>query len=543
MSLKKSKQKFIDYAESIIKTISKIEAGKLDLENREFELESVMSNIKDLFEYQANTKGLTLNIEGEYKFTLIGDALRLTQILTNIVGNAIKFTEKGSIDIAIQVIHEDEHYKKLQFSIKDSGMGMSKQAQKNLFQKFTQADNSITRQYGGTGLGLAISKHFVQMMSGEIWVKSKETEGSTFIFNVTFGKVIGKKKNKVIVKSKIQKLNTDLIKGARVLLVEDNKINQTVAIGMLENLNLTVEVANNGKEAVEMIAAGNNYDLILMDLQMPVMDGFEASKQIKEIDKNIPIVALSAAVMKEDVIKTSEAKMSAHLAKPINENELIRTLIKFIKPKKNNKEVLKKALKELPSADSKMEFHGVDIEELKHKIGDKPQVVKRILADFCKEYQDPQLIFDVSKIQTDAFSRAVHSLKGVSGNISLTKIYELSKEIYETQELQIKKELTPKLIALLKETVRNLKIQLDLQDNQAFVKGYSKDDVLEYLQGIREDIKHFRAIPQSKIALLEEILALHVEKKVIKELCSYLLGYKYKKADKLISDICMLLVD
>jgi len=235
--------------------------------------------------------------------------------------------------------------------------------------------------------------------------------------------------------------------------------------------------------------------------------------------------------------------MSAHLAKPINENELIRTLLQFIKPKKSNEEVLKKVLKELPSADSTMEFYGVDIEELKHKIGDKPQVVKLILTDFCEEYQDAKQIFDVSKIETDEFNRAIHSLKGVSGNISLKKIYELSKEIHDTQDLQIKKELTSKLIELLKETIKNLRIQLDLQGCNVSGKEYSKDDVLEHLQGIREDIKHFKAMSQGQIALLEEILALHVEKKIIKELCSYLLGYKYKKADKMINNIHMLLVD
>ncbi len=522
---------------------SKIEVGKLDLEHRVFDLGHVMSNIKDLFEYQANKKGLLLNIEGDCQLTLVGDALRLTQILTNIVGNAIKFTEHGSIDIRVESIHEDEHYKKLQFFIKDSGIGMSKEVQKHLFQKFTQADSSITRQYGGTGLGLSISKHLVQMMSGEIWVESKEGEGSTFIFKVAFKKATDNKKNTLVVKSETPKLNTNSIKSARILLVEDNKINQTVAIGMLENLNLTVEVANNGLKAVEMIEAGNNYDLVLMDLQMPVMDGFEASKQIKQINKNIPIIALSAAVMQEDIVKTSEAEMSAHLAKPIDEYELIRTLLEFIKPKKSNKQVFKKKEEVVPHADSKIEFYGVDVEEFKHKIGDKPKVIQRILTDFCEEYQDPQQIFDLSKRETDAFSRALHTLKGVSGNISLAEVYELSKKIYETPELQIKKELTSKLIELLKETVENLRIQLDLCSSKASVKEYKKEYVLEHLQEVSENIKHFRAFTQDKISFLEEILALHVEKKIIKELSSYLLGYKYKKADRMIGNISRQLAD
>ncbi len=307
---------------------SKIEAGKLNLEHNIFELETVISNIKDLFEYQANQKGISL-ITTNDNFSLIGDSLRLMQILTNIVGNAIKFTTKGSIDIKVTLIHEDKHYKKLQFSVQDSGIGMSKKAQENLFKEFNQADNSITRQYGGTGLGLSISKKLINLMSGDIWVESQEGVGSNFIFNATFGKV--KQEEKII--TPILKLNADSLKNTHILLVEDNEINQMVASGMLENLEIIVDIANNGKEAVQMIEAGKKYDLILMDLQMPVMDGFEATKRIKKIDTNIPIIALSAAVMQEDIIRTNEAKMDSHLAKPIDEHELIRTLLEFIKPK------------------------------------------------------------------------------------------------------------------------------------------------------------------------------------------------------------------
>lgn len=522
---------------------SKIDAGKLDLEHKEFELSSVMCNIKDLFEYQANKKGISLTISGDNNRTLIGDALRLTQILTNIVGNAIKFTEKGSIDIKVELIYENEHHKKLKFSIKDSGMGMNKEHQENLFKKFTQADNSITRKYGGTGLGLSISKHLVQMMSGEIWVESQEGVGSTFIFSATFEKNDDNKE--VVAKPQINASNTDSIQGARILLAEDNKINQTVAMGMLENLNLYVDLANNGREAVEMIEAGNKYDIILMDLQMPIMDGFEASKRIKKIDKNIPIIALSAAVMQEDILKTSEAEMSAHLAKPINEEELIRTLLQFIQLKKPDdalmQENIKEAVKELPHAEPQVEFYGVDLEELKHRIGDKPKIVQKILLSFCEEYTDAQEIFDMSKIETDEFDKAMHSLKGVSGNISLNEIYKLSKEIYETQDLQLKKELTPKLVALLKETVENLKIQLNVTQSKVSEKEYNKEEILKYLQEIQDDIKHFRVLNGNKIVLIEEMLSRHVEIKTIKEFSSYLQGYKYKEADKTLNDIYKLL--
>ncbi|MCX6051810.1 MAG: ATP-binding protein [Campylobacterales bacterium] len=536
----KTSSKALLYVINDVLDYSKIEAGKLELEHRLFELESVMKNIVNLFEYQANKKGLSLNISSYNKLTLVGDALRLTQILTNIVGNAIKFTEKGSINIKIELMHEDEHYKKLKFSIKDSGVGMSKAHQENLFRAFTQADSSITRQYGGTGLGLSISKRLVQMMSGEIWVESKEGVGSEFIFSATFANV-DEKEERVIIEVESAKLNTDSIKGAKILLVEDNKINQTVAIGMLENLAITADIANNGREAVDRIEEGREYDLVLMDLQMPIMDGFEASKQIKKINENIPIIALSAAVMQEDIIKTSEAKMSAHLAKPINEDELIRTLLQFIKPKESNKQVFKEEEKAFPHAVS--EFYGVNLEELKNRIGDKPKTIIKLLSSFCEEFGDIEQILDISKIETDEFNHALHSLKGVSGNISLKDIYKLSKEIYETNDLQVKKENAPKLIELLKETVKNLTLQLSQEANEVTHKEYKKEEILKYLQGIQKDIKHFRAITGERVALLEEMLFWHVEVEIIKELSSSLLGYKYKEADKMFSDIYALLAD
>ena len=514
---------------------SKIEVGKLNLEHNIFELESVLKNIKDLFGYQASTKNLLLNIDSKKNFVLIGDAFRLTQILTNIVGNAIKFTKQGSIDINVTLIHEDNYHKKLKFSIKDSGMGMNQETQENIFKEFTQADNSITRKYGGTGLGLAISKQLVNLMSGDIWVESHEGVGSTFIFSATFGKA-EKQEYKIIQPS--LELNTDALKNAHILLVEDNEINQIVATGMLENLEIIVEIANNGKEAVQMIKAGKKYDLILMDLQMPIMDGFEATKHIKKIDKYIPIIALSAAVMQEDVIKTSEAKMSAHLAKPINQNELIRTLLEFIKPKKSHQEIFQK---ELPSTQlKKIEFYGVDLEELHHRIGDKPKIIKQLLMNFCKQYESVENIFDISKIQTDAFDKAIHSLKGVSGNISLTEIYKLSKEIHDSQDIQIKTKLTSILVILLKETRKNLLMNLN-EEEDIVLKEYTKEEVIKYSYEISEDVKHFKAISQERVVLLQGILTPYISKKRREELSSFLFGYKYKEANKIFSEIYKLL--
>jgi len=330
--LKKSKvsSKALLYVINDILDYSKIESGKLDLENRAFNVKDVLSNIRDLFEYQANKKGIDLKIK-MCDNSVSGDALRLTQIMTNLVGNAIKFTDSGSIDIECIVIAEDEHYKKLQISVKDSGMGMNKEIQDNLFKEFSQADNSITRKYGGTGLGLAISKQLVEMMNGNIRVESEVGKGSKFVFIVTFEKIDGHEATKTD-DAKVNDISSlEKIIGSHVLLVEDNKINQMVAVGMLEYLGINVDVADNGKEAVRMFDEYQGYNLILMDIHMPIMDGYEASKLIRKNNKTIPIIALSAAVMQEDLQKSKEAGMNAHLAKPIDQQELIDTLAKFIK--------------------------------------------------------------------------------------------------------------------------------------------------------------------------------------------------------------------
>lgn len=515
---------------------SKIEAGKLNLEKNSFELQSVIKNIADLFEYQANKKGLLLNMDTSFNMMLIGDSLRLTQILTNIVGNAIKFTDRGSIDMNIETLEEDKHSIKLRFSIKDSGMGMNKEVQDNLFKEFTQADSSITRKYGGTGLGLSISKHLVEMMDGEISVQSKEGEGSTFVFSAVFTKADNKTTDKKSLSRAIDISDMNSIKGAHVLLVEDNTINQIVACSMLEDIGVKADVANNGQEALDMIKAGNKYELIFMDLQMPVMDGYEASKHIKKIDKDIPIVALSAAAMQEDMIKTSEAKMSAHLAKPMDEDELARVLLRFISKKDRFEHNVRKT-KEALFDSSDIEFYGVDMEALKQKIGEDPKVIKRLISNFCEQYKDADSMFDNMSTDSKEFDQAMHSLKGISGNISLKDIYELSKEIYDTKDMKIKEKLLPKLTELLKESVDNLKLQLGETDDNIAAKECTREEALKYLQDIRDDIKHFRVIPQDKIKQLETMLAWHIDENILKELISYLLSYKYKEADRISEDI------
>lgn len=312
---------------------SKIEAGKLDLEFKPFNLAEIIKNIKDLFEYQANHKGIELIVNSQLPphTMLIGDGLRLTQILTNLMGNAIKFTQKGSVVLSISVLKDDNGFQELKFSVKDSGIGISKVVQENLFKEFSQADTSITRKYGGTGLGLAISKQLVHMMEGKIWIESAEGKGSEFIFTLSLQNAPKQNQQEsLLMPLELDASHLDALKGVKILLAEDNKVNQIVAMGLLEDYLVEIDIANNGQEAVDMASKGQ-YAIILMDLQMPVMDGFEATKLIREMDnyKKTPIFALSAAVMQQDKELTQAAGMDEHLAKPIDKELLVKTLVAY----------------------------------------------------------------------------------------------------------------------------------------------------------------------------------------------------------------------
>lgn len=509
---------------------SKIESGKLDLENIPFELNKVKESLIDLFEYQANKKGITLRVNSPKNMRLVGDALRLRQILTNLIGNAIKFTDNGSIVVNIEILNEKDKDVKLLFRVKDSGIGMSQKVKRSVFMEFNQADNSITRQYGGTGLGLAIVKQLVHLMGGEIWVESKQGEGSEFSFTLTF--TTDDNPSEVEDAKEVDLKSIEMIRGAKILLVEDNKINQVVALGMINDLDIDVEIAQNGKEAVDM-ARTREYDLILMDLQMPIMDGFESAREIRTFNKEIPIVALSAAVLQEDIDKTKESGMDRHLAKPIDQRELVEVFAKFIKVK-NKKRVTPKKEKEIFKGEELLDYYGVDLDELRARVGDNKRVIEKILNSFCRDYEEMDEIFDLNEIESESFSKAIHTLKGVSGNLSLKEIFTLSQEIYATKDLDRKHSLTRELLALMRETIESLKKQLSSSVEKTQERRYSKDEVALFIEELREDLSHYRVISNSRVDSALQMLKEHMQKDEVSKLKAYLHDYKYREAYELI---------
>ena len=322
----KSSSKSLLHIINDILDFSKIEAGKLEFENKTFGIEDVIRSVQNIFESSAETKGLSLVFDYPQNLFVEGDALRLIQVLNNLVSNAIKFTEHGGVEVLLTSSQKANNIVELNFFVKDSGIGIPSHAQESLFDEFTQADTSTTRKFGGTGLGLAISKKIVHLMGGTISLYSKEGEGSTFSFSLELKKVD---------KDSLLEMQNSTHEGLvfnqeRILIVEDNKTNQLVVEGILEDYNLNLDIANNGAEAIEKYKK-NTYDLILMDLQMPIMGGVEATKIIRQIDKEIPIIALTAAAMKEEIQKTKEVKMNAHVAKPIDSKELIHVINQYLK--------------------------------------------------------------------------------------------------------------------------------------------------------------------------------------------------------------------
>ncbi|WP_321495172.1 cache domain-containing protein [uncultured Desulfobacter sp.] len=319
---------------------SKIDAGKLEMEEIDFQLKEIIDNMVNTISFCAQKKGVkvVVKIERDVPRALIGDPHRLSQVLVNLGGNAVKFSNEGdTVSLIVATKEEDESTVVLKFSVQDTGVGMSPGQQKKLFQPFTQADGSTTRQYGGTGLGLAISKKIVQLMDGQIWVESIEDVGSTFSFMVCLGKQIVHP-DKMGSSAEISEgpLNQALkkIDGSRVLIVEDNDLNQELVRELLTRNNISVETANNGQEALNILA-DQKFDGVLMDCQMPVMDGYEATRKIREQEKfkELPIIAMTANAMVGDREKALAAGMNDHIAKPIAPDEMYKTMAKWISAK------------------------------------------------------------------------------------------------------------------------------------------------------------------------------------------------------------------
>jgi len=314
---------------------SKMEAGKMQLENIPFLLEEMLEQVYATMMQLAARKNLKLiHPPITVYHAVIGDPHRLRQVLINLIGNAIKFTERGEVRITLTELHRDTRHICLEFCVSDTGVGISSEQQKHLFQAFAQGDNSVTRNYGGTGLGLVISKQLIEQMGGTIRLSSIENVGSNFIFTVKLG-ITELTSVQPTARQDSFNINTpeyQALRGTRVLLVEDNEINRIVAQELLEKLQLEVDVAENGAVALIKLQS-NRYDCVLMDVQMPVMDGCVATRRLKEMEacKDLPVIAMTANAMNEDKQRCLDAGMVDHISKPILPATLYAVLRKWVK--------------------------------------------------------------------------------------------------------------------------------------------------------------------------------------------------------------------
>ena len=351
---------------SDILDFSKIEAGKLDLEIIDFDLRVLLDELSDLVAFNAHEKALEYFcvVEPRVPSLLKGDPGRLRQVLVNLIGNAIKFTGKGEVSVRVSREDEDNRRARIRFEVKDTGIGISKENLARLFQPFTQADASMTRKYGGTGLGLSISKHIVSLMGGMIDVRSAEGVGSTFWFTASFEKQTERSRprdeppradlggprilfvddNATSLKqdSPVREAQPVMTRPAtgesarskyRILIAEDNATNRKVAVGILKRLGYQADTVANGLEAVRLLETAP-YDLVFMDVQMPEMDGLEATEAIRRREKesggHIPIVAITAYALKGDNARCLQAGMDDYIPKPIVPQAVAAKLKKWL---------------------------------------------------------------------------------------------------------------------------------------------------------------------------------------------------------------------
>jgi len=552
---------------------SKIEAGQLEIEAIDFQRDSMLDNVMNLLGLKAEEKQLEfiLDIDPRIPNNLVGDPLRLGQVLLNFGGNAVKFTDHGEIILAIEVLGIDDTHVKLQFSVHDTGVGISTEQQKLLFKPFSQADTSITRKYGGTGLGLAISKQLVELMGGEVWLESTPGKGSTFYFtsllafkpererldtvmfdnfsgtkillvedNFTSSMILQKmlesygfdvtvlhtgteaikevleksttdnpyrlilmdwlmpdldglgaartiqkntqspptiimlttygveemlsqaddvELNGVLIKpvtpsslldsvllalkgevysSSPNKLKSDAdiaalasLKGAMVLLVEDNEINQELAIELLTNAQISVQLANNGLEALQLLKT-ESFDGVLMDLQMPEMDGMTATQEIRKQEKfiKLPIIAMTANAMVGDKEAVLEAGMNDYISKPINVSEMFITMAKWIKPSVKPALVIKD-LEPIEDTTAIADIAGINIKEGLSRANNNKKLYQKLLSKFALNYDDFSPAFKTALIDKnkELAQRQVHTLKGIAGTVGAEQIYKEATEL------------------------------------------------------------------------------------------------------------------
>ncbi len=398
---------------------SKIEAGKLHLEIIDFSLREVFEQLHEVFSTEAKKRNLELkfDVEALVPHRLEGDPLRFSQIVTNLVSNALKFTEQGHVKVAARLTEVKGDKSTIEIVCEDTGIGIPESKIKRLFSPFTQADSSTTRRYGGTGLGLSICQSLCRMMGGDITVRSRAGIGSTFAFSVTLKTLEGDVATSL---ARVETLDEVLdFAGKKVLLVEDNEINQELVVELLKDTNLTLEIANNGLEALEKVKL-QAYDLVFMDIQMPFLDGFEVTRRIRgDIGKKeLPIIAMTANASNEDRENCIQAGMDDFISKPIAPAPLLKVLNNWLNT--GNEDVAGGAAPAAITVHAVREEIPFDRLKALQMMGGKEALLEKMLFMFKDRFANSvaELRGHLEQADYDTAQRLAHTLKGVSANIA-----------------------------------------------------------------------------------------------------------------------------
>ncbi|MES2295770.1 MAG: AAA family ATPase [Pseudomonadota bacterium] len=419
---------------------SKIEAGLLDVESSGFQLDQVIESIVTVLGHKVSAKGLALrfDIADEVPPGLIGDSLRLGQVFTNLINNAVKFTDSGEIVVQGALLEADAGQVKLQFTVRDTGIGMTPAQCDKLFQAFIQADDSTSRKYGGTGLGLSICKTLVELMGGSIGVESIPSLGSTFTFTAWFG--LGTEQARTVLPP-VRNFRFD---GMRVLLAEDNAVNQQIAVELMTLAGITVEVAENGSEAVDMVRCRPPYDAVLMDMQMPEMDGYAATAILRRDpgNNNLPIIAMTAYAMNEERQRCLDAGMNDHIAKPIDPDHLFEVLARWHAraplPAPGAERVPIEApprrLEALAAAAALPAVPGIDSASALLRVGGSVLFYRKVLTRFLADLDGvPEkmraMLADGERAQAE---RAAHTVRGAAATIGAYALSEAARVLEES---------------------------------------------------------------------------------------------------------------
>jgi signal transduction histidine kinase/FixJ family two-component response regulator len=414
--------------------LSKIEAGKITLEKRIMNLQQVIADVLLLVQTQSNAKGLEIHsfVSPDLPSMLKGDAHRLRQILTNLMANAVKFTERGEITLNVELVCESDDKLTVRFAVSDTGIGMRPEQVTALFSPFVQADASTTRKYGGTGLGLTISKQLVELMGGKMGVNSREGHGSTFWFTVVFEAAtaderafVGEPAQPVVAGPP---LAPPIARDGRILVVEDNHTNQLVILAQLQKLGYKADSVSNGAEAIDAVKRGD-YDLVLMDCEMPVMDGYEAARRIRTSHQStIPIVSLTADVTSSARERCLSAGMNGYLSKPLELPQLAKMLDMWMPA------VPAHALPEPFAQGAKDEIECFDEEPLLRRLMGDRQLASAIISGFLDDF--PVQLALLRKLLSEGDAPAVrlhaHALKGAAATVGAECLRSITLSIEES---------------------------------------------------------------------------------------------------------------